>query len=130
MSPLDISIISKYVKSCNDIDTNNIQDMRLPQSKLYLKILSILYIKEGTNMPINSEVMEIVIKSMHIFNNVNIVFKSHIVKIFPKSNMAIVWIDIWNFQSSTTAKTLINRCFNIGSFVATIHSTNMNPGIP
>ena len=64
--------------------------MRLPQSKLYLKILSILYIKEGTNMPINSEVMEIVIKSMHIFNNVNIAFKSHIVKIFPKSNIAIV----------------------------------------
>jgi len=88
--PSDISIISKYVKSCNDIDTNDIQDAQLPQSKSYLKILGILFIKEGTNMPINSEVMETVIKSMHIFNNVNIASKPHIVKVSPKSNIAIV----------------------------------------
>jgi len=55
VSLLDISIISKYVKSCNDVDTNDIQDVRLSQLKSYLKILSILYIKEGTDMPINSE---------------------------------------------------------------------------
>ena len=87
---LDISIISKYVKSCNNVDTNDIQDAQLPQSKSYLKILGILYIKEDTNVTINSEVMETVIKSMHIFNNVNIASKSHIVKVFSKSDIVIV----------------------------------------
>ena len=66
---------------------------------------------------------------MYIFNNINISSKPHIIKIFSKSNMAIVQIDIWNSQSGTIAKTLINRCFNIGSFVATIHNANMNPSI-
>ena len=41
-------------------------------------------------MPINSEVMEIVIKSMHIFNNVNIASKPYIVKVSSKSDMVIV----------------------------------------
>ena len=86
----DISIISKYVKSCNDINTNDIQDVWLTQSKLYLKILGILYIKEDTDMSINSEVMKTVIKSTHIFNNVNIASKPYIVKVSSKSNMVIV----------------------------------------
>ena len=90
MSLLEISIVSNYVKNYNNIDTNNIQDARLLQLKLYLKILSIPYIMEGTNMPINFEVMEIFIKATHIFNNINIASKPHIVKVFPKSNLAIV----------------------------------------
>jgi len=126
---LDISIISKYVKSCNNVDTNNIQDAWLPQSKLYLKILSILYIKKGTDMPINSEVLETVIKSTHIFNNINIAPKPCIVKVSPKFDMVIVWIDIWNSQSGITAKTLINRYFNVSSYVITIYSANMNSGV-
>ena len=27
-------------------------------------------------------------------------------------------------------KSIINQCFNIGSFIAMVHGTNMNPGIP
>jgi len=68
--------------------------MWLSQSKLYLKILGIPYIMKDTNMPINSEVMEMFIKLIHIFNNVNIVSKPHIIKVFPKYNIAIIWIDI------------------------------------
>ena len=49
----DISIINNYVKNCNNVDINDIQDAHLPQSKLYLKILGILYLIEGTNIPIN-----------------------------------------------------------------------------
>ena len=44
--------------------------------------------------------------------------------------MAIIWIDIWNTQSKSKAKGLINRRFNIGSFIATIHRANMNLGVP
>ena len=44
--------------------------------------------------------------------------------------MAIVWIDIWDTQSGTKAKDLINRCFNVRSFIATIRGANANPGVP
>ena len=96
VSLLKISIISNYVKNCNNIDSSNIQDTWLPQLKSYLKFLGIPYILEGTNMPINSEIMESFIKFSHIFNDVNIVFKLYIIKVFPKSDMTIIWIDIWD----------------------------------
>ena len=44
--------------------------------------------------------------------------------------MSIVWIDIWDVQSRTNTKMLINRCFNIGKYIATIWGANMNPGVP
>ena len=80
-------------------------------------------------MPINSEVMELIIKSTHIFDNINVASKLHIIKVSPKSNMTIIWIDIWDLQSGSTAKMLINQCFNIGSYVAIICSANMNPSV-
>ena len=126
----EISIISNYVKNCNNIDFNNIQDARLSQSKSYLKILGISYILEGTNMPINSKIMEVFIKTLHIFDNVNIASRFHIVKVSSKSNMAIVWINIWDSQNGSTAKKLVNCCFNVSSFVATIRGANMNTGVP
>ena len=43
--------------------------------------------------------------------------------------MAIVWIDIWDAQSSTKAKDLVNKCFNIRRFIATIRGANANPGV-
>ena len=43
--------------------------------------------------------------------------------------MAIIWIDIWNAQNSSKAKSLINWRFNIGRFITTIWGTNMNPGV-
>ena len=44
--------------------------------------------------------------------------------------MAIIWIDILDLQSGSTAKKLVNHCFNIGSFVTIIREANMNSGIP
>ena len=58
--------------------------------KLYLKIFGIPYTMEGTNIPINSEVMELIIKSTHIFDNINVASKPHAIKVSPKSDMAIV----------------------------------------
>jgi len=93
-SQSEISIISKYIKNCNNIDANNIQDTHFPQSKLYLKILDIPYIMEGTNMPIKSNLIELFIKTLYIFDNVNFFSKLRIVKVSLKSYMAIVWLDI------------------------------------
>ena len=44
--------------------------------------------------------------------------------------MSIVWIDIWDTQSSKNAKMLINRCFNVSNFIITIRGANMNPRVP
>ena len=44
--------------------------------------------------------------------------------------MSIIWIDIWDAQSSAKAKELINRCFNIGRYITSIHGANINPGVP
>ena len=56
--------------------------------------------------------------------------KSRVVKASLKSNMAVIWIDIWDVQSSSKAKSLINRYFNIENYITTIQGTNMKPGIP
>ena len=84
MSIVDISIISQYIKNCNNVDFKDIQDTKFSQLKSYLKILGIPYMIEGTNIPINSEVMESFIKSTYIFDNVNIVSKPHIIKVSSK----------------------------------------------
>ncbi len=71
-SPSDLSVVENYIKNIHTIDTNNIQSTCLLQSKLYLKILGILYIFKGTNTPIDTKVMETIIKSTYIFNNTHI----------------------------------------------------------
>jgi len=43
--------------------------------------------------------------------------------------MSIIWFDIWDAQSSSRAKDLINRHFNVGNYIATIQSANMNPEV-
>ncbi|KXN93195.1 hypothetical protein AN958_00119 [Leucoagaricus sp. SymC.cos] len=45
------------------------------------------------------------------------------------SDMAIIWIDIWDLQKGTNAKTLLNHSFNFDSNVAVICTCNMHPGI-
>ena len=96
---------------------------------MYLKILDILYLLEETNTPINSSVVKTIIKLTHIFNDIKVASKSHVVKVSSKVDITIIWINIWDSQSSLSAKTLINKCFNVRSFIATIHSANMNPDV-
>ena len=43
--------------------------------------------------------------------------------------MAIIWIDIWDTQSSSKIKSIINQRFNVGSFIAMVYGANMNPGV-
>ena len=126
----NISIINNYVKNSFGSDVNDIQDACLPQSKSYLKILGIPYLMENTNTLMDSNVMENIIKASHIFNDIKIASKLHVCKVSPKSDMAIVWINIWDSQNGLAAKRIINQSFNIGNFVTTIRGANMNPGIP
>ena len=129
-SPSDLQVIEKYVKSFLYVEAKHIDSPRLPQSKLYLKIISIPYLSKQSNSHISSDNVEKILKNNHIFNNIVLVSKPRIIKVFPKSDMFIIWIDIWDVQSRTKAKSLINRKFNVGSSITTIHGTNMNPRVP
>ena len=43
--------------------------------------------------------------------------------------MAIIWLDIWDVQSRSKARGLINKCFNVRRHIVTIRGTNMNPEV-
>ena len=85
-----------------------------------MKIIGIPYLIENTNTPILSDIVEKIIKSNCIFNNIVVALKSYIIKVSPKSDIAIIWLDIWNVQSGSNTKELINKCFNIEKYIVTI----------
>ena len=111
------------------MNANNIQESWLSQSNLYLKILGLPYLIKNTNIPIDAGIVKSIIKSAHIFNDIKITSKPHVCKVSPKSDMAIVWINIWDLQNGSSAKKNINKSFNIGSFIASVRGANMNSGI-
>ena len=47
---------------------------RLPQSKLYLKILNILYFVENNNLSLTSDIIERIIETSHIFSDIVLAF--------------------------------------------------------
>jgi len=129
-STLELQTIENYIKNANCINTNRVKIPRLPQSKSYLKIIGIPCLQKNTNTPITSSIVEDIIKKNYIFNNISLASKSCIIKVSPRSNIAIIWVDIWDTQSSSKAKSLINKCFNIGSYTAIVRGANINLGIP
>jgi len=67
-----------------------------------------------------------IIKQNQIFNNIVLTSKLHVIKVSSKLDMAIIWLDIWDIQSGSKAKGLINCCFNVKNHIAIIRGTNMN----
>ena len=117
-------------QSSNNINVEKVKIPHLPQSKSYLKIIGISYLLENTNTPILANIVKYIIKSNHTFNNIVITLRLHIIKVSPKSDMVIIWLDIWDVQSSSNARGLINRFFNVRSHITTIQGTNMNLEVP
>ena len=107
----DLKIIEKYIKNSNNINLKAIKSPCLPKSKLYLKIIGLSYI--GENGPITSNSIKGILKEIHIFNNIILASKSYIIKASFKSDIMVVWVNIWNLQSELVAKNLINRCLNV-----------------
>ena len=117
---LDLQTIEKYIKNINNIESNYVEALKLPQLKSYLKIISIFYILEDANLPITADMVKKIIKDNHIFNNIILVLRPRVIKISLKSDTSIIWFDIWDIQSGSRAKGLINRYFNVGSYIAII----------
>ena len=127
---LDLQTIKRYIRNVNNIKSNQIEASRLPQSKSYLKIISIPYFLEDTNTFISADVVEKIIKENYIFNDIVLALRLRVIKVSSKSDMSIVWLNIQDVQSGSKTKGLINRCFNIRSFITMIYGANMNPGVP
>jgi len=125
---LNLSTIEKYLKSIQNVDPNSIESPRLPKSKSYMKIIGLPY-KINQDV-ISPDFIEGVLKETHLFKDVVLASKPRVIKAFPKSDMAVVWVNIWNSQSGSLVKNIINRHFNIGRFIAIVKGINMNLGVP
>ena len=129
--PSDHTIIDQFVKNSNNINTLQVEESRLLKSKSYLKIIGIFFYPHVNSQDrLTLADIEIILRQNHIFDNVTLTSKLRVIKVSPKSNMAIVWINIWDVQSGQNTKMLINRCFNVGNYIAMIRGANMNPGVP
>ena len=77
-------------KNTHCIEVEQMESLRLPQSKSYLKIIGIPYLSEQTNTCITSDNIEKILKNIYIFNNIVLASKLRVIKMSPKSNIAIV----------------------------------------
>jgi len=125
----DLNIIERYLKSINGTGNDEVLAPRLPQSKSYLKITGISYIQPNGNK-LTSDNITTTMKQLELFEPVNLAAKPRVIKASPKSDMTIIWFDIWDSQNGSKAKLLINHSFNFGRYITTIRATNMNPGVP
>jgi len=117
----DMAIINNYVKSLNDINSLQIDEPCLPKSKSYLKIIGILlFLHANFQERLTLNDIRTILKQNHIFDNISLASKPRVIKVSPKSDISIVWLDIWDVQSGSNAKMLINRCFNVGNYIMTI----------
>jgi len=111
-SDLDLSTIEKYLKNIQNVNLDSIESPCLSKSKLYMKIVRLPYSSElGVMTP---DIIKGVLKDSHLFKDVILASKPHIIKASPKSDKAVVWVDIWDSQSGSCAKNIINRRFNVG----------------
>jgi len=103
---INLSTIKKYLKNVKNVNPDSIEISCLPKSKLYMKIIGLPHkIEQGVITP---DYIEGVLKDMHLFKDIILASKLCIIKALPKSDMAVVWVDIWDSQSGSCAKNIIN----------------------
>ena len=125
---LDLSTIEKFLKNINNVNPDSIKSSCLLKFKLYMKIVGLPH--KLNQKVITPNFIKDVLKESHLFKDIILASKPCIIKASPKSDIAVVWIDIWDSQNGFLAKNIINCFFNIGWFIVTIRGMNMNLGIP
>ena len=128
-SSQDMNIIEKCIKKSESINSEHVNSLWLPKSKLYLKILGFSYLVEGTNQPITSKIVTEAIQQMYIFKDITLTSKPYIIKVSSNSDSAVVWVNVWDLQNGSIAKFIINQCFNMRKYITTICDTNINLGV-
>ena len=114
----ELSRIKNFLKKINNIDLISIESLYLSKSKSFMKIIELLYNSElGA---VTSNFIKGILKKMYLFKDITLASKPHVIKVLPKSDIVVVWVDIWDSQSGFIAKNIINHHFNIKCFIATI----------
>jgi len=84
----DLSIIEKYIKNISNINLDSINSPCLLKFKSYLKIVGFPHKME--NSLITSDFIKSVVKELHLFEDIMLVSKPHIIKASSKSDMVVV----------------------------------------
>ena len=93
--PSDLILIDHYIKNSNDVNALQVEELCLPKSKSYLKIIGILYYPHNNSQEhLTSSDIKIVLKQNQIFDNISLTSKPKVIKVSPKSDMSIIWINI------------------------------------
>ena len=93
----DLLIIDQYVKNSNNVNALQVKEPWLPKSKSYLKIISIpFYSHANSQEHLTSSDIESILKQNHIFDNISLASRPRVIKVLPKLDISIVWIDIWD----------------------------------
>ena len=97
----ELSRIENFLKKIDNIDLISIEAPCLPKSKSYMEIVGLLYNSElGTITP---DFIEGILKETHLFKDATLASKPRVIKVSPKYDKAVVWVDIWNSQSGSAA---------------------------
>ena len=95
------------MKNVQNVNPDSIENPCLPKFKSYMKIIGLLYLsKLGVMTP---HIIEGVLKDSYLFKNAILALKLCVIKASPKSDKAVVWVDIWDSQSGSCVKNIINR---------------------
>ena len=87
----DLQIISQYIKKSEDINELQVEEPHLPQSKSYLKIISIPFFLNGkTQEHLNTSNVKTILKQNQIFDDIKLASRPRVIKVSPKSDMSIV----------------------------------------
>ena len=93
----DLQIIENYIKNVKCIDASSVDVSCLLQLKSYLKIIDIsYYLHNNSQKHLLSSDIEDIIKQNQIFDNIVLTLKLQVIKVSPKSDISIIWVDIWN----------------------------------
>ena len=87
----DMAIINNYVKSLDNINSLQVDELYHPKSKSYLKIIGIPFFPHANSQErLTPNDIETILKQNHIFDNISLTSKPRVIKVSPKSNIAIV----------------------------------------
>ena len=91
----DMAIINNYVKSLDNINSLQMDKPHHPKFKSYLKIISIPFFPHANSQErLTPNEIEMILKQNHIFDNISLTSKPRVIKVSPKSDMAMFWLDI------------------------------------
>jgi len=84
----------------------------------------------GWRDTITNTQVESILSTVFMFKDITLVSRLRVIRASKNSDMAVIWVDIWDSQNSTKAKSLINRSFNFRRHIATVKGMSISLGIP